>query len=650
MCILQALILFQTTDSENIILENDIKLPKLIAFEIHGNIMATNHSNNPPKIYITDKMFESIKNVKYINIQSVSLEKLTLESNEPVPIINTKIHKKENVYIFNELVPVLPNYLHKVNSNNDKKGLKFLQSKDIDILPYETYKKNKRGAKSNGPFFNSKDLLFLRVTNCGLKYISWDLFNGLDSLETLILDNNAIEYIPDFSFYGASMLKCLSLANNKIKYLQTTGLGGLLDLQYLNLKNNALTVLSETTFPPLPKLKVADISNNPIETVHSYTFEVLNSSTELILGSSDVKLYLHHNSFVGLDSLEKLHLININVTTLEQSLLIGLPKLIELNIRGSIKRIAYDAFIETPSIKRIILSNCSIQSISMDTFNGIYNLEHLDLSYNQLQELPPGLLNKQFLLQELILNNNQLINLPDEIFKTIPNVKLMRLDMNPLYCSCHMKSWDISLMTKSKKEIYKHSCEWDYLKKGYSCSMKNTVTYVYNKKLEPLCSSPEKIKGMTVSYVLRKYLNCSNKSNSMKINLNMKNKYKEFKLKQLRELYNKQNTSEHTTLISNSQLNSSPFNAKYFDNMSNNTTTNINNKNIENKTTIHIVDNISESIINKLSYITTEKSVKLNNGTYISKSSLKEEISKMQKKNKAKSVVSKILSNLKGEN
>lgn len=634
MCILQALILFQTSDSENILLENDIKLPKLIAFEIHGNIMATNRSNISSKIYVTDKMFESIKNVKYMNIQSISLDKLTVERNEPVPMIDIKIHKKENVYAFNELVPILPNHLHKENNNYVKKSLKFLQSKDINILPYETYKKNKRGAKSNGPFFNSKDLLFLRITNCDLKYISWDLFNGLDSLETLILDNNAIEYIPDFSFYGASILKSLSLANNKIKYLQTTGLGGLLDLQYLNLKNNALTILSETTFPPLPKLKIADLSNNPIETVHSHTFEVLNASTELILGSNDIQLYLHHNSFIGLDSLEKLQLTNINTTILDQSVLTGLPKLIELNIKGIIKRIAFDTFIETPNIKRIVLSNCSIQSISMDSFNGIYKLKHLDLSYNQLQELPPGLLNKQFSLQELILNNNQLINLPDEIFKTIPNLKLLRLDMNPLHCNCHMKSWDMSLMTKSTKEIYKHSCEWDYLKKGYSCSMKSTITYVYNKKIEPLCSSPEKIKGMTVSYVLRKYLNCNKKSKRLN---NIENKYKEFKLKQLGELNNQKHTSKPTTLILNPQSNSSSYNLNSFD-MSNNTTTIINNTNIENKTTIYIIDKTSESTINKLSYFTTERSVRLNNGTYISKSSLKEEISKMKKKNKAKNV------------
>lgn len=628
----QALILFQSTDSDHITIENDIKLPKLISFEIHGN--------NQTRIYITDKMFKSIKNVKYINIQSVSLNKLTLESNEPVPIIDSKMYKKDNSYAFNELVPVLPMYLHKDNDNTVKNSLIFLPPKDIDMVPYETYKKTKRRTKSNNLFLNNKDLLFLRIANCGLRDISWDLFNGLDSLETLILDNNAIEFIPDFSFYGASMLKSLSLANNKIRHLQTTGLGGLLDLKYLNLKNNALTILSETTFPPLPKLKVADLSNNPIEIVYPHTFEVLNSTIELTMGSNNTQLYLHQNSFVGLDSLEKLHLININVSILERTLLIGIPKLIELNINGNIRHIAFDAFVEIPNIKRLVLSNCSIQSVSMDSFYGLYNLEHLDLSNNQLQELPPGLFDQQFSLKELILNNNQLNNLPDAIFKTIPNVKLIRLDMNPLYCTCHMKSWDISLMTKSAKEIDKLSCGWNSLKKEYSCPMKRITTYIYNKKVEPVCSSPMKLKGMTVSYALRKYLDCHSKSYGLKSNVYMKKKYKEYKhYKELSQLNVKQNTSMNTALTLNSPMNHS---TNSFDNITNNTTHIVNDTNTESNVKTEMIDKVS--VINKVLYVTTERSVLLNNGTYISKSSLKEVISKMKKKkdkvDKLKNIIS----------
>ncbi|KAF0758170.1 leucine-rich repeat-containing protein 70-like isoform X1 [Aphis craccivora] len=619
----EALILFQTTDSDNITIEDDIKLPQLISFEIHGN-------NNPTRIYITDSMFKYMDNIKYLNIQSVSLDKLTLESNEPIPIIDTNVYKKENSYTFNELSPVLPKYLHKEHNNNSKKKksrLVFLQSKDIDIVPYETYKKTKRRAKSNSLFLFNKDLLFLRISNCGLKDLSWDLFNGLDSLETLILDNNIIESIPDFSFYGARELKSLSLANNKIKHLQTTSLAGLLDLNYLNLKNNSITVLSETTFPPLPQLKVADLSNNPIEMVYPYTFEVLNATIELALGTNNTQLYLNQNAFIGLDSLQKLNLIGVNVTILERLFMIGLSSLVELKIKGYVQHIAYDAFAEIPNIRHLTISNCSIQSVSMDTFYGVYNLEHIDLSYNQLQELPPGLFDQQLSLKELILNNNQLIDLPDDIFKTLPNLKLIRLDMNSLHCTCRMKLWDISLMTKNTKEINKRICEWKHLKKGYTCTMKSTAAYIYNKKLEPICSSPTKLKGKTVSYALRKYLNCNSESYSK---IYMKKKYKELTLyKKISEEDIKQNT---TTVKIN-----------FSDYIFNNTTNTRYNTTITPNITLEIIESTTpKSITNSILYINSERSILLNNGTYISKSSLKNEISKMKRKHKAKNTDSKL--------
>lgn len=616
--------MFQTTDSDDITIEDDIKLPKLVLLEIHGN--------DPTKIYITDKMFKSLKNIKYIHIQNVSLSKLTLDRNEPAPTIDDNIYRKDNSYAFNKLVPVLPTYMHE-NRVIRKNKLVFMQPRDIEMVPYEIYKKTKRGAKSNNLFSNNKNVLFIRIANCGLKEISSDLFDGLDSLETLVLDNNAIEYIPDFSFYGASMLKSLSLANNKIKHIQVTSLGGLLDLKYLNLKNNALTVLSETTFPPLPKLISADLSNNPIETVYPHTFEVLNATTKLILGSNDTQLHLNQNSFLGLDSLEVLNLINLNVLILERNLLIGLPKLIELDIKGTITHIAFDAFVEIPNIKRLTLSNCSIQSVSMDSFYGIYNLEHLDLSNNQLYELPPGLFDQQFSLKELILNNNKLTSLPNGIFKAIPNVILIRLDMNPLHCACHMKSWDISLMTKSVKQIKKISCESNHLKKGYNCSMKSVKTYIYNKKVEPICSSPSKFKGKTVSRVMRKYLNCSSKSYGIKSNFYMREKYKEFKdFKSISELDVEQSESKNNTTSLSSQLDISLFSNNSSDIILNNASS---IKNDANK-----APNLTSKMANEtLEPINIERSVLLNNGTYISKSLYKEKISKMTRKNKVKNTV-----------
>uniref|UniRef100_A0A2S2NKA1 Reticulon-4 receptor-like 2 n=1 Tax=Schizaphis graminum TaxID=13262 RepID=A0A2S2NKA1_SCHGA len=362
--------------------------------------------------------------------------------------------------------------------------------------------------------------------------------------------------------------------------------------------------------------------------VYPYTFEVLNATIELALGTNSTQLHLHQNAFIGLDSLEKLNLIGVNVTILERPFMVGLPSLVELKIKGSIQHIAFDAFAEIPNIKRLTVSNCSIQSVSMDTFYGVYNLEHIDLSYNKLQELPPGLFDQQLFLKELILNNNQLIDLPDDIFKTLPYLKLIRLDMNSIHCTCKIKLWDISLMTKNVKEINKHTCEWNHSKKGYSCSMKSTTTYIYNKKLEPICSSPTKLKGKTVSYALRKYLNCNSESYSK---LYMKKKYKELKL------YKKVSEENTTVLMEKATTIKTNFSDYIFNNTTSIKFSTIITPNI----TMEIIESTPKSITNNTEYINAERSILLNNGTYISKSSLKNEISKMKIKYKIKNTDSK---------
>ncbi|XP_050526995.1 slit homolog 1 protein-like [Daktulosphaira vitifoliae] len=613
----EALILYQSIDSRIITLTgNEWQLPALIVMDIHGV---------KNKLHITDEIFETLKSMRYLSLENVSLDKLILDSNQPKPSMNSKMYKNENLYAYNELVPLLSVEKSQIDIENSsiiKNTLIFLQPKDAEILPYRMYKKQQQTeGKTNKKIHNSftvkNNISFLRIVNCGLHNISWDLFDGFHSLETLILDHNGIEFIPDFTFYGAKSLKSLSLADNKINHMQTTGLGGLLDLKYLNLKNNELTYLSETTFPPLPRLQIADLKGNPVITVFPHTFEVLNSTKELTLGSSEVQLNLASNSFIGLDSLEKLCLNNININTFERPLLGGLINLVELKIEGIIKHIAFDAFVEVPNIKHLVLRNCSIKSISMDSFYGLYKLEHLDLSYNQIEELPPGLFDQQFSLKEIIMNNNKLTNIPDGVFKTMSRINIISLDNNPLHCSCYMKSWDTSLMAKKIQQVNKRVCKWDRNEKGYSCSFKKIKTYVYSKKSEPICFSPEKFKGKTVSHVLRKYLNCDKKPINKYRSSYMKKKYIEYKEKYY--------LSPQDTNLDNNNTNKIE--------QINFVTTNI-KKNDAHKEYDHIVESTSKtSTEQNLKNINIfddkfNKSVQLNNGTFISK----EEISKNELK------------------
>jgi len=122
-------------------------------------------------------------------------------------------------------------------------------------------------------------------------------------------------------------------------------------------------------------------------------------------------------------------------------------------------------------------------------------------------------------------------------------------------------------------------------------------------------------------------MNCNSESYSK---LYMKKKYKELKLyKQISEQDIKRNTATVKTNFSDFILN-------------NTTSISYTGPNI----TMEIIESTPESIINNKVYTTTERSILLDNGTYISKLSLKEEIAKMKRKHKVKNSDFKLENNL----
>lgn len=65
-------------------------------------------------------------------------------------------------------------------------------------------------------------------------------FNGLEKLETLLLDNNSIEKIDEKAFKYIEKLQILKLNNNKIGKLELKTFGDLGNLKELDLRGNAL--------------------------------------------------------------------------------------------------------------------------------------------------------------------------------------------------------------------------------------------------------------------------------------------------------------------------------------------------------------------------------------------------------------------------
>lgn len=192
---------------------------------------------------------------------------------------------------------------------------------EAEIMSYEQHVERLKQTRMP-TFYGWSRLEVLRIHNCGLDDLHWQMFDGLTQLGYLSLERNGIEELQPFAFSGAPNLKSLSLAHNRVGRLFYLGLAGLLELETLNLSDNRLARLSESSFPPLPNLLNADLRYNPIKYILPATFWVMNDTRELQLGSELAALELRSwNTFGQFDSLHKLRILtlrNVSTPCLEQ--------------------------------------------------------------------------------------------------------------------------------------------------------------------------------------------------------------------------------------------------------------------------------------------------------------------------------------------
>lgn len=351
------------------------------------------------------------------------LVRLQYANFETIELIGTETNNRKNHHSVHpsEVFDYVPESERAANYNISIE----MAEEEVEIVPYEVYLMEQKKLKM-ASFYGWKELNILRIHNCQLDELHWEMFDGLTSLEHLSLEHNDIKIIPPFAFYGALHIKTLSLARNSILDMNYRSLAGLLELEWLNLSRNNLTKLSETSFPPFPKLQSVDFRNNPIKYIFPMTFGVMNGTRHIYLGNDFTALDMSTgNVFRSLNVLRSLFIGNATSAVLHQGLFKDLSNLEKLRIHGDLKRIEFDAFAEMPNVKELILSDCAILEVSMDIFFGVRNLEIVDLSKNKLTSLPPGLFDDQINIKEIYLQNNKLTELPTDFFNN-PSVRMIR--------------------------------------------------------------------------------------------------------------------------------------------------------------------------------------------------------------------------------
>lgn len=252
-------------------------------------------------------------------------------------------------------------------------------------------------------------LTYLNLSN---NRISEFLFEGLNNLLSLILDNNKISRMgSDITLYGLNALQNLSLANNQISVFNNNTFQCVPNLRYLNLRNTSST-FNFNILKPLKFLETLILDNNLLENIPIS--------------------------------------IPLNITTLS------------LNC-NKLRNLTYDTFINVPNLRKLHISRNMISNINVDTFETQKLLEELYLDDNYLSFLPRNWCEFMKKLRYLNLSGNKFTSLEMVIYSSTLPIEQLYLERNPIQ-SINMSSIlqiipkNMTIYLKIDSETNRSSC------------------------------------------------------------------------------------------------------------------------------------------------------------------------------------------------
>ena len=133
-----------------------------------------------------------------------------------------------------------------------------------------------------------------------LKEIQPGVFNGLEKLEWLFLNNNMLTRLLPTVLGKLTRLVVLDLSNNSLAHLHPDTFQNLTVLNVLILRNISLTFLPENIFQALWQLRHLDLSANDLNELQIHPFVICTILETLNLTHNPLK-WIGKDSFIGLN-------------------------------------------------------------------------------------------------------------------------------------------------------------------------------------------------------------------------------------------------------------------------------------------------------------------------------------------------------------
>ncbi|XP_053398408.1 toll-like receptor Tollo [Mercenaria mercenaria] len=227
----------------------------------------------------------------------------------------------------------------------------------------------------------------LSLTNCSLKKIGKDSFEGLEHLLDIDLSDNEITNLDENTFDDMrNQLQKISLSNNRLNYLHSDYFRAL-NISYLMLDHNDIEFINGS-LSHIHNLKVLNISSNKLKSV-SGLFQNMTKLTVLNISDN----YIHSvkgDDFYHTHGIKKLDLSRNLLLNIPAKLFANLEMLNELWLNSNkITVISNKAFSRCTKLSHLRLSRNSLENISLLELHSD-KLIYLDIADNKLTELPTG--------------------------------------------------------------------------------------------------------------------------------------------------------------------------------------------------------------------------------------------------------------------
>ncbi|KAG4070983.1 hypothetical protein HA402_001420 [Bradysia odoriphaga] len=321
--------------------------------------------------------------------------------------------------------------------------------------------------------FVGLNLSLLNLANNKLAEIPVDTFADLNNLQVLDLSFNKIHSLFDDVFASLKSLQQLYLNHNYLTSIQIEVVRNLESLRGLYLQGNRLKFISATLLTPLTYLKSVDLSGNacinmihPTSSLVDIEATIIDNCIEPVeLSCKSYRIETSENventSYCNVDNLlieypkTKISMLRSNkqeTNNKEPSLYVKifvvdnqsikffpfqlsqhLPNLERIQIlQSNLTTLHLTDFDGFPKLSEIVINNNNLSSISDGTFDTVPQLELLDLSTNGITTLPKHIFAKLTRLHTLILSHNQIVRFTADLLPRKNVIETFRADNNQL--------------------------------------------------------------------------------------------------------------------------------------------------------------------------------------------------------------------------